>query len=146
MSEKKTSSRSCVCLTIELCELVIDDIRTRNKSLIHIFNQINVEALPVQLRRLFVYVTLTDGRGQQDASIKIVGPMQAPEGREDLQPKELLSLHGPIEFKDPNAIVEMIFEFRDLVIPEEGKYHVEFWVGRDTLFSRPFYVKKIAKG
>jgi len=122
--------KACECLAIDLCELVIEDIHTRNKSLIHMFNRIVAPALPVSFYRFCVYVALTDGRGEQEARLEIVRPTQAP----------LLEMRGTVKFPDPTQVVEMVFEFHDLVFPETGKYAVNCYVGDSAIISRPFYL------
>ncbi len=122
--------KACECLAIDLCELIIDDIHSRNKSLIHMFTRIVAPALPVRFYRFCVYVALTDGRGEQEARLEIVRPSQTP----------LLEMRGAVKFPDPTQVVELVFEFHDLIFPEEGKYAVNCYVGDSAIISRPFHL------
>ncbi|MCX7934293.1 MAG: hypothetical protein N3A66_03430, partial [Planctomycetota bacterium] len=62
--------------------------------------------------------------------LEIVRPNQTP----------LLEMRGAVKFPDPTQVVELVFEFRDLLFPEAGKYAVNCYVGDSAIISRPFYL------
>ena len=60
------------CLAIIVCEGVIEDLRSRNKTIVNTFNRIFSAAFPVSQDRLTVFVSLTNGHGEQDLEIRFV--------------------------------------------------------------------------
>ncbi|MHC4252612.1 MAG: DUF6941 family protein, partial [Planctomycetota bacterium] len=104
------------------------DAETHNKSLIGIFNRVNASKFPVRHDRMHIFVALTDGHGEYAASLKI----KSSAG------KQLLSLDGKVDMRDPLGVAEINFNIRGLVIPEPGRYFVEFWCDEEILVDRHF--------
>jgi hypothetical protein len=50
----------------------------------------------------------------------------------------LLSLDVKIEMQDPLAVAELNFQIRGLVVPEAGRYVVEFLCDGEVLVDRLF--------
>ena len=116
------------CLAMLLCDYVILDAETRNKSLIGIFNRINASKFPVRHDRMHVFVALTDGHGEYTASLKV----------KNSAGEEVLSLGGKVDMKDPLGVAELNFAIRGMVIPEPGRYFVEFYCDGEILIDRRF--------
>ncbi len=115
-------------LSMLLCDYVILDAETRNKSLIGIFNRINAQKFPVRHDRMHVFVALTDGHGEYEVSLKV----------KDSNGRELMSLGGKVNMKDPLGVAELNYNIRGMVIPEPGRYFVEFWCDRELVVDRRF--------
>ena len=115
-------------LAMLLCDYLILDAETHNKSLIGIFNRVNFSKFSVRHDRMHIFVALTDGHGEYTASLKI----KSSTG------KELLSLNGKVDMRDPLGVAEINFNIRGLVIPEPGRYFVEFWCDRELIVDRHF--------
>src|SRR4029450_1227465 len=65
------------CIAIIICNEVIEDKATSNKTLVSIFNTIGTPGLPCQHPRMFVMASFTDGRGRWPISFRITGPSGA---------------------------------------------------------------------
>ena len=115
-------------LAMLLCDYLVLDAETHNKSLIGIFNRLHAMKFPVRHDRMHIFVVLTDGHGEYSASLRIKGP----EG------KEILSLDGKVDMRDPLGTAEIPFGIRGLVIPEPGRYFVEFLCDGELLVDRHF--------
>jgi hypothetical protein len=124
MSEKPAPK----CLAMLICDYVIRDAVTQNKSLIGIFNTINAVSYPVRHDRMNVFVALTDGHGSYASSLRVRGA-----GGD-----RLVGIDGRIDMKDPLAVVEIVFELRGLIIPSPGRYFVEFLCDGELLMDRTF--------
>lgn len=124
------SLKPCEPLAVILCELVIDDLRSRNKSLIHMFNTVTAPQLPIPFPRFCIYVVLTNGRGELPARIEITEP----------NGERLIEMDGRIRFDDPLSIVEMVFEVNNLVFTQAGQHCVSLWVGDWNIANRAFHV------
>ena len=51
------------CIAIIICNEVIEDKRTNNKTLVSLFNGISTPSLPAAHPRLFVMASFTSGSG-----------------------------------------------------------------------------------
>ena len=122
--------KSCVCLSCILCELVIQDQETKNRSLINMFNHVMVAQLPARMHRLSILVSITDGRGQSQGKLEIVDPEGAP----------VIRGVNPVVFRDPTVIFDLCYEFRDVVFHKEGRHNINFWLGDDLVVMRPFTI------
>ena len=67
MNEKPTP----IGLAIVVCDQIIEDKLTGKKSLIGIFNQIGTNNFPCRHPQMCVFVSLTEGRGQCAARLRI---------------------------------------------------------------------------
>jgi hypothetical protein len=119
-----------ICVAIVICNEVIEDKRTNNKSLIGLFNSIVTTAFPAQHARMFVMVSLTDGRGEWPLSLVIRGPSGEPIFQSD----------GKLRFDDPLAVLDIVAELRMLPLPEAGEYRLEVVCGGELVASRRFNV------
>ena len=123
--------RSCVCLSCVLCELVIQDHATRNKSLIHMFNHVVVAGFPTRMHRACVMVSITDGRGISRGRLEILDP----------ENKVVVFGASQVDFTDPNIIIDLCYEFRDIEFHKEGRHIINFWLGGELVVMRPFTVQ-----
>ena len=122
--------KSCVCLSCILCELVIQDQETKNKSLINMFNHVMVAALPARMHRLSVMISITDGRGASSGKLEILDPDGTP----------VIRGTNPVTFHDPIVIIDLCYEFRDVLFHKPGRYSINFWLGDDLIVMRPFTI------
>jgi len=115
-------------LAMLLCDYVIRDGETNNKSLIGIFNRIIAGKFPVRHDRMHVFVALSDGRGEYATRLQVRGPAN----------EIVFSTDGKITIPDPLAVAEINFQIRGLMIPKPGRYFVEFLCDGELLVDRAF--------
>jgi hypothetical protein len=118
------------CLAIIVCNEVIEDKRTNNKSLIGLFNGIMVGTVPATHHRMFIFVSLTDGRGEQSIILRI----EAPSGQ------KVFEVVGTMKFPDPLSVHDLAIEVLGLPLPEIGEYYIGVYCGAERLGSRRFNV------
>ncbi|MFN3649070.1 MAG: DUF6941 family protein [Armatimonadota bacterium] len=118
------------CLSVIVCNEIIEDKWTNNKTLISLFNSIGAPELPATHPRMFLMVSLTDGRGHWPLTLEI----EAPSG------EQLFKAEGDLHFDDPLAVQDVVVEVRGLPLPEEGEYRVGVALGGQPLASRRFTV------
>lgn len=127
--------RECSCLpqvlAMIICDTVIDDRISNKKSLIGIFDAIGTTHLPCVINELHVYVTLTEGRGRKQITIRCV---KAADN------EVLFSTTQRIEFPDPLAVVELNVGFCGCEFPEPGEYRFQLLVNDHLLTERKFQV------
>jgi len=115
-------------LAMLICDYVLRDAETQNKSLIGVFNRINASAFPVRHDRMHVFVSLTNGHGTYKSRLRV----------RKMSGEPILSLDGTIDMKDPLAVAELNFQIRGMIVPEPGRYVVEFLCDGEVLVDRLF--------
>ncbi len=128
------SSDQPVCVAIVICNEIIEDKRTSNKTLVSLFNSVGVPALPATHPRLFLMASLTNLREQLPVSFSIKGPS----GREVLRVNGEASSGG-----DPLTVVDLVVEVLGLPLGEEGVHFVDVLTGDSLLGSRRFTVNRL---
>jgi len=123
------------CLAIVLCDYVIEDKATNNKSLIGLFNRINASNFPCQHPRMVIFISLTDGRGKTDLEVFI-------EKSEDR--REIFKAEGKVDFNDPNHVIDIVFDLRGVAFEEPGSFFVGIRSSSGSLIGeRLFHVHHV---
>lgn len=123
-------------LAMAVCDAVIDDRITGKKSLIGIFNNIAAIDFPCRHQALYVYCVLTEGIGKYEGSLRCTHLQTG---------KSVISLNGPIQFPNPLATVEFIFEIKNMTFEQEGTYLFELYCDSQPVISRKINVSKAAQ-
>ncbi|MCS7014803.1 MAG: hypothetical protein RMJ19_09560 [Gemmatales bacterium] len=127
--------RDCPCLpqvlAMIICDMVLDDRISNKKSLIGIFDAIGATNLPCVINELHVYVTMTDGYGRKQVTVRCV---KAADN------EVLFGTTQRIEFPDPLAVVELNVGFCGCEFPEAGEYRFQLLVNDHVLAERKFQV------
>lgn len=118
---------------IILCDQVIEDKRTNNKSVIGIFNRISASRFPASHPRMAIYVALVNGVGKVPIELRLTCLTSS-------EPKRLFATEGEVEFPDPNHIVELVFDLRSVVFEEPGQYVFEVLADSGFVFEAKFDV------
>ena len=103
------------CLAIVLCDYMIEDKATNNKSLIGLFNRVNATEFPCQHPRMVIFISLTDGRG--DTTLEVF--LERAEDR-----TEIFKAEGKVDFTDPNHVIDIVFDLRGVTFKEHGVHFV----------------------
>ncbi len=127
------SSDTPVCVAIVICNEIIEDKRSSNKTLVSLFNSIGVASLPAMHPRLFLMASLTNLREEIDVSFVIKSPSE----------KELLRIDGRASSGgDPLPVIDLVVEVLGLTVVEEGVHFVDVLSGDTLLGSRRFTVAR----
>ena len=124
------NSDTPICVAVVICNDVIEDKRTSNKSLIGLFNAINAPQLPVTHPRMNVLASLTNAKADVPISLQIT----APSGT------EVMRAEGTVPMNDPLAVVDVVFEVNGLPVEELGTYMIDLFTGSHHLGGRRFQV------
>ena len=129
-----------ICVSIILCDLVIEDKRTHNKSFIGTFNQIWSPHIPAKHDRMFVVVTLTECHGRHELALEFTRDTQDGE-------VQVLQMQGELNTPDPLTVVDLIFEVRGFPLESSGKHTIKVKAqpGGEILSQRHFTVN-LAEG
>jgi hypothetical protein len=119
-----------LCVALIVCDDVIEDKRTGNKTLVGLFSNIHAPQLPALHPRMFVMASLTSGRGEWPFTLRIL----APSGR------ELMRMRESVKFLDPLAVHDVVVELRNLPIEETGVHFVDLLIGSTAVANRRFTV------
>lgn len=124
------------CLALVLCDAVIEDVRSRNKSLINMFNGILSTTVPVRHDKMCAFAAFTGGRGPVPIALRLC---YDPEYE-----KDLLRLGGTVDFPpdNPQAVVDLVFEIRGFVFPRFGQYTFEVICDDVPIMARRFTISQ----
>lgn len=120
-----------LCVALVLCDQVIEDKRTNNKTLVGLFSSIMTAQVPAVHPRMYLLASLTSGRGEWPFSVRIA----SPSGR------ELLRMQDTARFVDPLAVHDLVIELRNLPLEEAGVHFVDLLIGEVPIAHRRFAVQ-----
>lgn len=116
-----------VCLAVIICDQVIEDKRSGNKSLIGLFNSINSRSFPCVHPRCFVLASLTGFKGQIPISIRVRSPKQ-----------EIARINGELASDNPGVVADIVVALEGLPLECEGAYSVDVYAREEMLATRRF--------
>jgi hypothetical protein len=120
-----------ICVALVICDVVVEDKRTGNKTLVGLFNSVITPQMPAIHPRMFLMASLTNGRGTWPFTFRIT----APSGR------ELLRMQEVTRFVDPLAVHDVIVELRNLPLEETGVHFVDLLFSDSPVANRRFTVQ-----
>lgn len=120
---------SPACLLIAICNEVIEDKRTNNKSLIGLFSNINVLSIPAAHPRLFLVISLSNIVGETPIRVLLRNP-QGGEAHFD----------NKVRADNADVVLDMVMQLDNLALPALGRYSFEVWAGDEFLAARHFNV------
>ena len=123
-----------ICLSTIICNEVIEDKHTNNKTLVSIFSSIGANELPCIHPRMFIMASLTDGHGTVPITFRI---------QHLATQSYVLELQGEATFDNPMDVCDVVIEVRNLPLEREGAYAVEVLGNDDLLGARRFVVDLI---
>lgn len=129
------SNEKPIAEALILCDEIINEAGTNKKSLIGTFNNIVAADFPTQHPKICVYAAMTNGQGQMSGELRCV--------RADDQ-QEIFKAAGTVQFTDPNQVVEMSFNFRNIVFERPGIYSFELLAGDELLLEKRLYVVRVS--
>ncbi|MBC8103154.1 MAG: hypothetical protein H7Z41_11260 [Cytophagales bacterium] len=119
-----------LCVALVICDVVVEDKRSGNKTLVGLFNSIVAPQIPAVHPRMFLMASLTSGRGTWSFIFRIT----APSGR------EIFKMQDRTRFTDPLAVHDVIVELRNLPLEETGVHFVDLLLNDSPIANRRFTV------
>jgi hypothetical protein len=114
-----------------VCDRVIIDAKTHEKTLVATFNRIVARRFPCVRARMSIFVAVTNGKGTMNAQVRCVN-----ESTNDA----IFEAQGPLTFKDPNHVVEMNSQLNNVPFPKPGLHCIEFLCDDELVLHRRFDV------
>jgi len=125
------------CLAMVLCDDVVEDKRSNNKTLFNTFNQITALKFPAIHPKLVVFLSLTNGHGEVPFDLQFV---------RDKDDRPLCGLKGTVKFGDPLAVADIVLTMRGLPLPDEGHYCFRLLLAGEPVRERRLFVKLLKGG
>jgi hypothetical protein len=119
-----------ICVAVVVCNDVIEDKRTNNKSLIGIFNAVAAPKVPATHPRMVVMASITNA----DREVPIQLVLRAPSGG------DVMRVDGRVPMQDKLAVMDVVFELNGIPLEEFGTYIIDIMSGSNFLGSRRFQV------
>ncbi len=130
-TKKKTGKPTPSILSINVCDTIIRDEKTRKVSLIGLFNTINAHSFPATHGLMHVYIAMTNGHGKYETEVRFVS-------LEDNHP--IIGMRGEVNFNSLLDAVEINIEWRDIPFKKPGNYAIEVLCDKIPISSRKFRV------
>ena len=122
-------------IALVVCDNVYESSEGK-RALVGLFTKITARDFPALHGKLCVYVSITNVKRFTTCKVEVVC------GETDVV---VVAAEGPMpDLNNPLAVWDLVFEFRNLVFPEPGKYYVRFFGNSTPLLERPFEVVKLA--
>lgn len=118
------------CIAVLICNEVIEDVRTRSKTLVGLFDTIHAHSLPAVHPRMFIMAQFTDGVGEWPVSFRISGP----------ENDEIALLDGTAKITDPLSVLDIVFDLHGLPLRTEGVHFVDVHIAGEHAAGRRFNV------
>lgn len=121
-----------------ICDQVITEVGTNKKSLIGVFEIINVRDFPCMHPFLAVYVKLTDAKGEYKFKLELV----------DLKENLIIGrgeMIKPIKIEDPRKTYELVFNLNGLLFEHEGEYEFRLFANNKIFGQKTFLVRKVGE-
>jgi len=125
-----------VLLAMIVCDKIIREEGTKKNSLIGVFDRVHATQFPCTHSRMHVYIAVTEYKGRAACELKF----------SDNTDKELVKMAGPLNFPDKLSVVEMDFCINNILLPDAGIYHFDFFVNGEHIGHRKFKVGRIKVG
>jgi len=119
-----------VCVSTLICNEVIEDKRSGNKTVVGIFNAVGAAQLPATHPRMTIMASVTNVDNELPVQLIIAGP----EG------KEILRADAVVPSRNPGDVVDLLFEVNNTTFTEYGDHTVEVRSGADVIGARRFQV------
>lgn len=119
-----------VCVATLVCNEVIEDKRSGNKTVVGIFNAIGAAQLPATHPRMTIMISVTNI--EREIPVQLL--LRGPEGG------EILKIDARVPGRNPGDIVDLLFEVNNTTFNEFGDHTIEIVSEGKTIGARRFAV------
>lgn len=120
-------------LAMIVCDFIYRDPFTLKLTIMGTFSAIAAHEFPTKHPQLFVYTSLTGGRGTIPLRLKVVDVDEAR--------APVLEIEDTVEFaNNPNMVNEVAFGAVGVAFPEPGEYRVQLFANEEFIVERRLMV------
>jgi hypothetical protein len=121
-----------ICVLLAICNDVIEDKQTNNKSLINLFNGAAVLGLPSMQPQMAFVASITNFKG----TVPVQFVLESPSGA------KVLTVNAEAKSDNPLVVVDVAIKLAGFPILEYGTYQLFLYAEGKHLLSRNFTVMK----
>ena len=118
------------------CENVIEDFRTRRKSIIGVISKLHAESFPLTIQTMHVLFSLTGCTSDFPSRLKCV---------HDDTGKEIFNIKCDIKASSVTDVVDVVIAFKSLSFPQPGSYTLSVVVEDIPIMFRTLAVMERAR-
>ena len=119
-------------LSLIVCDTIIEDKFTTKKTLVGLFDRIQVGKMPCVHPDMSVFVSLTGGRGEYPCEVIC---------RHTDGETVAFSAKGMIKLSDPRQVVDLVFRMKNVQFSKAGIYWLNFVVDGVPIMMRQLVIK-----
>lgn len=116
-----------------VCDQILEDSNTGKRSLIGLFNTVGCTDFPASIPKLCVFVSITQLLG--DVQLMLMC-------RNETKNEPIVSVPGAANSTDPNAVLEIGYEFDNFSFSSPGLYTFELIHEEEQILQARFTVKQ----
>ena len=120
-------------LSLLVCDTIIEDRLTTKKSLVGLFDRVQVSNLPCIHPEMCVFIALTGGHGTYPCEVVC----KHTDGK-----TMAFYAKGTVEFKDPCQVVDLVFRMKNVRFQKEGTYWLNFIADGVPVMMRQITITK----
>lgn len=120
-----SNSRRPFCISLILCDQVIQDVKTGKKTFVGVFNTIVTSGFPLSFP-FCIAATLTNLSQTSQITIRIYNP----------QMQSILELNGSIQSESPLSYHDFILETSGIEFSAPGQYSLDVFCEEEHVSSR----------
>ena len=121
-------------IALILCDWIILDEATKKRSLIGLFNSVRARDFPAIIHKLCLLASITQLNGE--VALRLVC-------QNETTGKTILSIPAQARSNDPNAVLDLAFEFDKFSFPDPGLHSFELRGDEAIILSTRCEVVKI---
>ena len=120
-------------LALLVCDNIIEDKHSGKKSLVGLFDRVQVASVPCTHPSMSVFVSLTGGRGEYPCEVVC---------RHTDNRTIAFSATGKVVLRDPRQVVDLIFRLNGVRFTKPDTYWLHFLADGIPIMMRPMFVQK----
>lgn len=122
-------------LTLLICDHAWRDPNSGKYFLLGTFSSVRSSAFPFATN-LVCYFAVTEGQGKLPVRMELIDV--------DEERPAVFDAEGIFEFEHPRQVIEGVFAFQNLEIPEPGEYRLKLFVAGEFLMERALQITTAA--
>jgi hypothetical protein len=119
-----------LCVAVLLCESIITEEGSRNRTLVRAFDHMGALAVPTTHPRLTLFCSLTGGTGEPEITVEVLSPER----------ERLFVLTTTVRFESPLDFRYVEASMQDFPLPDEGIYQFRIFSGERQIGFRHMVV------
>ena len=122
-------------LAMVLCDYVYREDGTNKQSILGTFDKMLASKIPALRPKLAIYLALTDGRGKQSLTLKMIDELE--------NHPPVFQFEGEVDFVDPLRVLEVGINLENVPISRSGLHRVQLIISGQLVIERKIQIIEV---